>query len=274
MLCYAFPIFSHPQERKAMKALLCLFLSLYLTACTTHTQTTSGQSYLDKYKNVPTLATTNEDNINIEAQIRQAAQVEPILSFPARIGLARIDNGRLSNIPGEEIEAWIKTRDKLGKDFGEFIPLSPLVTNMVSSSVESQNNSRINNVINKIRLGAARQHLDAVLIYETYSKSDRQSNFLSIANITIIGGYILPSKAIEAEGFANAMLIDVIQGYPYGTAEVILDKEEMYTSSWGSQERQHKFSEKVKTKAAIKLAGEAERMFMLLRAELAEKRIK
>ena len=79
---------------------------------------------------------------------------------------------------------------------------------------------------------------------------------------------------MEADGLANAMLIDVLQGYPYGTAEIILDKEEVYTHSWGMYERQRKFSEKVKSKAAVKLAGEVETMFMKLRAELAERRTK
>ncbi len=257
-----------------MKVILCLLLPLYLVACATHTQTTSGQSYLEKYKDVPTVTTSHKDGINIEEQIRQVAKIEPTLTFPARIGLARIDRGQLSNIPGEEVEAWVKTRDRLGSNFGEFVPVSPLIANMVSSSISSQKNTRINDVMNKIRLGAARQHLDAVLIYETYSKSDHQSNILSIADLTIIGGFILPSKAIEAEGFANAILIDVVQGYPYGTAEVILGKEEIYTSSWGGYDRQRKFSEKVKSKAAIKIAEEVEIMFIRLRTELAEKRIK
>ena len=251
-----------------MKNIALLLIPLCLMACSQHTQTSSGRSYLDQYKNVPTVS----DGENIDQLIRQVANVEPVLTFPARIGLARIDRGRLSNIPGEELEAWIKTRDNLGSGFGEFVPLNSMIANMVSSSVSSQNNSHVTMVMNKIRLGAARQHLDAVLIYETYSASDSQSNILSVANVTIIGGYLLPSKAIETEGFANAMLIDVVQGYPYGTAEVVLDKETKYSTSWGASDSKRNFSEKIKTKAAIKLTDEVEVMFRNLRMELAEKR--
>lgn len=251
-----------------------LFLCFCLAACGHRTQTTSGASYLEKYKNVPIVAIANGDNISIEEQIRKVAAVEPVLTFPVRIGLARIDYGQLSVLPGEEVEAWEKVKDKLGHNFGEFVPLNPLVANMVSQSVASKNNTRINDVMNKIRLGAARQHLDAVLIYEVYSKTDRNSNFLAIADLTIIGGFLLPSHSVEAEGFAKAMLIDVVQGYPYGTADVTLDKEEVYSTTWGSYNRERDLSDSVKTKAAVKLTEEVEKMFERLRWELAEKRTK
>ena len=193
------------------------------------------------------------------------------MRFPARIGLARIDRGHLSSMPGVELEAWMKVRDNLGKEFGEFVPVNPLVANMVSKNVSRSQNARITDVMSKIRLGAARQHLDAVLIYEVYSKSDSEANVLSIADLTIIGGFLLPSRAIEAEGFANAMLIDVVQGYPYGTAEITLDKQSALATTWGSQHSLNNLENKVKSKAAIKLAEEAEEMFRKLRWELHQK---
>jgi len=227
--------------------------------------------YLEKYKNVSTVAVANGDNISIEEQIRKVAAVEPVLTFPARIGVARIENGHLSALPGEEVEAWEKVKKKLGRDFGEFVPLNPLIANMVSQNVSSQNNTYINDVMNKIRLGAARQHLDAVLIYEVYSQTDRKSNFLAIADLTIIGSFLLPSRAVEAEGFAKAMLIDVVQGYPYGMADVILDKEEVYSTPWRASDREQALSDSIETKAVIKLSEEVEKMFEQLRWDLMRK---
>ena len=253
-----------------MKPITLLLIPLLLTACTSHIQTTSGKSYLERYQNTPanqedTQPGDSNTGKSIEQLITKVASVEPVLKFPARIGLARIDQGQLSNIPDKEMEAWAKNRNNLSKGFGEFVPLNTMIAKMVTDSVTQRNSYQNYEVMNMIRLGAARQHLDAVLIYETYSRTDTQSNILSVANLTIIGGYILPSKAIEAEGFANAMLIDVVQGYPYGTAEVILKKESRHTSTWGSSGRANAFSEKVKTKAAVKLTKEVETMFNNLR---------
>ena len=248
---------------------------LFISGCSHYVQTTSGDEYLEKYASLTpgnSNESTGDDNAGFTDILKKSAQIEPTLRFPARIGLARIDNGRLSAIPEAEIEAWYETKESLGKGFGEFIPISPLIANMAAATVYQSDNYRIDNTINKVRLGAARQHLDAVLVYEVYSRSSSKSNILAIANLTIIGGYILPSKLIKAEGFANAMLIDVLQGYPYGTAQVIVDKDEISTA-WGTSEHIDSIKDKVKTSAAIKLMDEIEDMFKELRWELAEKRV-
>ncbi len=127
-------------------------------------------------------------------------------------------------------------------------------------------------VMNEIRAGAARQHLDAVLVYEAYSKTDTKNNLLAIANLTIIGGYILPSQSTETEGYATAMLIDVMQGYPYGTMNVTIDKEEAVSSrwGWGSEDRKES-TDRAKTKAVIKLTSEVETTIRKLRTELETK---
>lgn len=247
-------------------------LAFILSACSTHTQTSSGRAYLDQYG--PYYQNGGFENgntgVGMDDLVREVASVEPILKFPAKIGIARIEYGKLTNIPEEEIEAWLIARDNIGSDIGEFIPLNTMIADMVSGNVQMKTKARLD-VISKIRLGAARQHLDAVLIYEVYSKAEAKSNILSVANITLIGGYLLPSKGIEAEGFSNALLIDVVQGYPYGTAEVILDKEEAFSTSNNSRQNKDKLSNEVKTKAAIKLTKEVETLFAQLKQELGKK---
>ena len=258
---------------QAMKSILLVMLCLGLASCTMRTQTTSGDSYLDKYSHVPVskAVTKGGTPVNIDEKVRQIAAVEPILEFPARIGLARIDNKRLSNVPGEEMEAWMQVQESQGKNFGEFIPVNPMVADLASSSVGLDHRSQ-NALINEIRLGAARQHLDAVLVYEVYSKTDSKTNILAVADITIIGGYLLPSEQVEAVGYANAILIDVIQGYPYGTASVVLDKEKALTPSNYEYDKKREYAEKVKRKAAVELTSEVDMMIKNLRIELAEKR--
>ena len=149
------------------------------------------------------------------------------------------------------------------------MPVHPLVADMASASVKLKNT----HVINRIRLGAARQHLDAVLIYEVYSKSEINKNALSLADITIIGGFLLPSRSENIEGFATALLIDVLQGYPYGTAQSSVDKQTAISSTWGWGSGQRKVSlpKKAKSQAAIQLTEEVMNMFTSLKEQLAER---
>lgn len=222
-----------------------LAVCIALGGCSRTTQTTSGAEYLSQYKYVPVAPSVRisksnnpskvEEVKSIDQRIREAAAVEPVLKFPARIGLARIDR-QLTNIPMEELESWNKTREKLGSGFGEFVPVNPLVATMVANDIATPHynvSGSVSDIIDTIRLGAARQHLDAVLIYEVLSTEKRRKNMLAVANASIIGGYILPSTSYDAQGAGNAILIDVVQGYPYGTINTVVDKKTRLSSSWG-----------------------------------------
>ena len=113
-----------------------------------------------------------------------------------------------------------------------------------------------------------------MLIYETFSRENRSENILALADVTILGGFLLPSQNHDVQGFADAVLIDVIQGYPYGTVQATVDKQTEVASAWGwgAARWDDAFSEKVKLQAAKQLADEAYTMFGKLRLELAEKR--
>lgn len=257
----------HENKMENIMRLIIAFITiLSLTACTSTTQLTSGSSYLAQYRHIPA-SSNNTYDTGIEEKIRKVAAVEPTLKFPARIGLARIENGRLTTIPQSEARAWQKTQKKLGKQFGQFVPVNPLIAEMVADSTQSSHAYRptVHNVMNKIRLGAARQHLDLVLIYETLNKNNRHSNILAIADLTIIGGFILPSNNIQIEGVANAILIDVIQGYPYGTTNAVLKKEEVHLSTWGSAGREREYSKTVRNKAVLKLTEKVENLLRRLK---------
>lgn len=266
----------------SMKKLIALIATaVTLMGCENAVQTTSGGEYLAKYKNVPVGASSGDSasgGKNINQLIRDAAAVEPVLKFPARIGLARIENGDLAPVPQEEAEAWKKAQEKLGSGFGEFVLLSPMVVKMVAAAVGEEQGyygRGIEGVITAIRLGAARQHLDAVVIYEEHSTEEEKDNLLSVGKLSLIGGFILPSESHEAQGFADGMLIDVIQGYPYGTLQTVVDKQTKLASAWGwGSDRSQALSEKVKIQAGKQFAQQATDMFMKLRTGLAEKRAK
>ena len=213
-----------------------LGFALLLTSCGYHTQTTSGSQYLERYGASAAGPAAAEPVAITDAEIVAAANVEPALTFPARIGLARIDQGQLSAIPEAEAAAWRKTAERLGPAYGQFVPISPLIAAMaspaktesackvqvehlpgVSLQVSTPGFDCVRETVQVIRLGAARQHLDAVLIYESFGKSQDRSSPLAITKLALIG-YFLPTENVEAEGLAQAILVDVRNGYHYGNA--------------------------------------------------------
>jgi len=64
-------------------------------------------------------------------------------------------------------ESWRDAAESLGPSFGTFIPVSPLIANSVSHMDSREKTT----VIDHIRRGAARQHLDYVIAYEVSHKT-------------------------------------------------------------------------------------------------------
>jgi hypothetical protein len=188
---------------------------LAISACQTSLQTTSGADYLSRY-NTTHNATQSGPTTSIDDDVREIANVEPNLAFPARIGLARIDRAGLVNVPADEGYIWQETFKNLGALYGEFVPVSPLIAATVAKP-KQPGASRDAAIIANIRRGAARQHLDYVLVYEVGSTRREKANALALADLTIIGMFVLPSRDIEIEASASAILLDVRTGYPYAT---------------------------------------------------------
>ena len=79
-------------------------------------------------------------------------------------------------------------------------------------------------VIANIRRGAARQHIDYVLVYEVGSSKQGKANAISLADLSIVGMFVLPSRSIEVEASASGILLDVRNGYPYATLTAHAEK--------------------------------------------------
>ncbi len=255
-----------------------LGMVFFLISCTTYTQTTSGKAYLERYESQAQAAGAGA----MDADIREAADVEPILTFPARVGIARIDGGRLTPVPQAEAEAWLAMAGDLGPGWGEFLPVSPLIAALARQPLSKAEREGygcgpygpcIEQTVRDIRLAAARQHVDVVLIYETLSKSEQTTNPLAITWLTLIGFYIAPSESIEADGIAQAVLLDVRNGYTYGYASTTVEDAAATLSTMiNSSNAAEEVVDKAKLAAAIELTKEVGEMARDLRLELAEKR--
>jgi hypothetical protein len=247
-----------------------------LAACSSYIQTTSGSDYLAAYAPDDT---SHQALRQIDADITKAADVEPQLRFPARLGLARIENGMLTPIPPADAEQWLALAKRLGNGFGEFVPVSPLVVALAAPSDDMPDpwtcrqapGTCLAEIVREVRLGAARQHLDAVLIYETFGKAKKTDNMIAFTKLALIG-FFLPTEDIEAEGFANAVLVDVRNGYTYGTASAASEKPAYrLTSNVDSDVGVSEANADARVRAVASLTGEVETMLHNLREALQAK---
>ncbi|WP_118136557.1 hypothetical protein [Oceanicella sp. SM1341] len=248
-------------------AVAALAAALFLTACADHqVQTSSGADWLSRYEAPPALPAQQAGEgaaPGLDERVRMAAAVEPLLRFPARIGLARVVNRRLTTLPADEAAIWAELAEAHA-ELGSFVAVQPLIAASAVADTGGPDLSRgwsdPSDVIATIRIGAARQHIDAVLVYEAGVRADKTATGLGFADLTIIGGAILPTRSIEVEGRAAALLLDVRNGYPYGTATASADLSRL-SPSWGSDRRMERMQGEALLEVTRRLVPEVEAMF-------------
>ncbi len=240
------------------------FLGLVLVGCSSYVQTTSGRDYPSEYAEIDDFG-----GFDIDRQVHDVAAVEPTLRFPARIGLARIDTGDLAAIPAEEAEAWAASAERLGPTFGEFVPVNRLVVDMLAPPLAGLHSRAdyARQVIEKIRLGAARQHLDAVLIYQTHGTGSIRDNGFAMADWTVVGAFLLPGRSVDAAVYGTALLVDVRNGYPYGSADTLVERSTL-TPARSASSTMSRVDDEARTAAVLALVGDVERMMLQLKEEL------
>lgn len=239
------------------KTLILLGSALVLGACSHTAQYTSGQDYLARYKD-DSAAVNNSTDLDV----REIATIEPNLKFPARIGLARIERGNLITLPMDEALHWQDMGAALGEGYGDFVPVSPLITAMVNPG---RHHTQPVKVVDEIRRGAARQHLDYVLIYELMDVADDKRNALQLADLSVLGLFVLPSRDVKVEATATAMMIDVRNGYPYGTASAFADEKGISTVI-NKHDKKQNLKDKAREQAVDKLTNEVAQFMEELKA--------
>lgn len=242
--------------------------ALALGACSSFVQTTSGEEYL---------ARATAIGVDISDELKAAAGVEPILAFPARIGVARIEYGKLTDIPGDEWDALAAALDGEPAARNEYVPVSLFVTDLVAPREPdigpgAMNRSDIRrDIIQRLQIGGARQHLDAILVYEVYGRSDTRRNDLAVADLTIIGAYLAPSRKATAEPHASALLFDVRNGYPYGAASATVERGQRAPAVYAGK-RADDLLRETQGAAVADLAPKLADMMTELERDLARKR--
>jgi len=244
------------------------FLAL-LAACGTSVQTTSGADYLARYDGSYEVA-GGVSGSEVDGDVRRIAAIEPNILFPARIGLARIEKSRLVAIPEAEAEAWAALAAELDGAYGELVPVSPLIAALVNQPEPRFGTRHPSETIADIRRGAARQHLDYVLAYEVSTSHSSRGSALSVADLTVIGMFVLPGRSVQVEAAASGILLDVRNGYPYATLTAFADKRGLSRTINSWEVRQDMLKD-TSAKAVLELAGELRTALELLEAAAAER---
>jgi hypothetical protein len=85
--------------------------------------------------------------------------------------------------------------------------------------------------------------------------------------------FFVPSQNVAADGRAQAVLLDVRNGYTYGFASAVVEDAAFTLATLvGASDASLEVADEAKTAAAIALSKEVGEMARKLRLELAEKR--
>lgn len=179
---------------------------LGVTACSQTLQAGTASEHRGASR-VQALNAEPAEPVNFRSELRALSANAKPLVFPARMGLARIENGGMTPLPEREAEIWRDTATDLGTDFGSFAAL-----NTFTAAPEGGGD-----VMSRVRRAATQQGLDYVLVYSVEAGADNIGTAFSLLNLTIIGAYVVPTRDIEAQVTLSAAFVDVETGHIHAT---------------------------------------------------------
>lgn len=152
---------------------------------------------------------------DLDQRAAAAASARPSFSLPARIGIARIENGVITPIPPEEWTTWQALRQQMSPAIGELSPVTALVAQSLTTGGVS---GTPHDAITHLRLAAAREQLDLILLYDVSTVHTLERTEASFLDITIVGAWAFRTHKSHATAHASATLIDVRSGLSCGSA--------------------------------------------------------
>ena len=216
-----------------------------------------------------------------EGAIQARGPLGPDLAFPIRFGLARIHEGQLSVIPRAEAAEWQALRQRLSQHWYQILPLSPLVTAAAGHPLGKRQSPRcqgqymdcLSELVRQIRAGADRQQLNVVLLYEAKSWPEFPEDPQGAVDHAAIGLWMAPHEMVETGAAAEAVLLDVRSGRPFGLATTGVPKfESDRAASQPASEAAEAHRQSATTRAVAALVREVETMLYRLGLAAAETR--
>ncbi|MDR0781711.1 MAG: hypothetical protein LBF16_13650 [Pseudomonadales bacterium] len=190
--------------------------------------------------------------------IQAGFDTAPSKPFPAGIAAARIQGAGYENyntrrtgaVYGSGKYAVITTRE-LGED-AQFarIAMLPQVEGIIG--LNRLLLPQTLNDLNDLRACAAQLHADLLFVYTFETKFlDNDSS----VPLTVITLGLSPTRKITAMTTVSALLIDTRTGYLYSAYENT-EREEVSSTSWGSQENADKARQQTELRAFVKLVDD------------------
>ena len=161
----------------------------------------------------------------------------PVFNTSAKIGIARLDKGRLIAAPFNELRDWSFLDKRSAANFGIISPAAVL-NNIPAVPMNGRDSD---NKLDEIRMTASDLGMDYVLIYGM----GKDAQWGSFAGKTMTNtGFIVDGDKISPRGNAKAILVDTYTGKVFGTItsdEIefgvgdLTDKVQSLIESFGAQ---------------------------------------
>lgn len=188
----------------------------------------------------------------LDLRAAAAASARSHLQLPLRIGVARMENGVFTPMPAGEWNSWLSLRRSLDPQLATLSPVTSLVAQSLTPEAVSPTPHA---ALSNIRLAGAREHLDAVLVYDVSVAGSVRDTEVTLLDATILGAWLFPTHRSHLTASTSAALIDVRSGLACGSA-VAVAEDDCSTTLLGSGEKRFRQREHTVNRAVARLAPE------------------
>jgi hypothetical protein len=150
----------------------------------------------------------NEGQVVTDEEITKIRALKPQLNFPCKIAVYMADENpswRWTQQDKLELEGWAKGLVDAGIASDIFF-ISEMFTDKQPS-------------LQSLRVASAKYGADALLTVRGAAQVDSYLNPAAVLNVTVVGGFVIPTHHRDALFMIRGALVDVGNGYLYATAE-------------------------------------------------------
>ncbi len=143
-------------------------------------------------------------------RLKPAPYSDALIPSGAKVGIARIEDGRLRAAPFDELRDWATMSLTINPAQVSFAPVSPIaLAKFTPTQIDSSNK------IDEIRLAAAEQGMSHVIIYGR--EGDAQWNSFGGMALDNTGLTVPAGHRLSPKGKVKALIVGTYSGTIYGT---------------------------------------------------------
>jgi rhombotail lipoprotein len=143
----------------------------------------------------------------IDKDIKEIHRLAPQIRFPCRIAIALRAEGHSWR--------WTAKDRQLMNSWGDSLKKEGIASEVVFMSRTFVHGDDLHS----LRASAAKYGADALLLIKGNSATDSRLNVMSVFNLTVVGGFVVPGSHRDALFQIEGALVDVNNGFLYASAE-------------------------------------------------------